>query len=309
MRGELPIQMSSTRHDWHLVRAGGLLMAISLLVAATVANAVALESTPAEDDPAKLVDLDIIAAMNNWTIEEARAHEDASDALIGAVTRLAIERPDVFVGSAVGSSPYDPPTIYIKGLADDHVRDLIASAPVYIKLVDGQPYSRDELDDRRNAVHSSLLQAGYTQVATRANILRKGALEVTIGWSQDQAPSLETLLDLLPATIRGDVSIKIVDYPIVVAENAAFGGMTATYQGELYCTSGWAVQHETTGTTGWTTAGHCVGAVDGIRHPGYGVHGASYQDDVTGPIGDLSWYTSPQAEPASSMPITTTREM
>ena len=141
---------------------------------------------------------------------------------------VADERPDAFVGSAVGASPYAPPSLFIKGPADAYVQDLVASAPVTIEIVDNQPYSSDELASRRHRVHSSLLNAGYVHVATRANVLNGGALEVHVGRDADgPVPERDDILALLPAELRDDVAIEMVDHPMNVAE-AAFGGMSAT---------------------------------------------------------------------------------
>jgi hypothetical protein len=241
--------------------------------------AMALSDERTLEDVAELHDLTLIATMKGWTIEEVRAHEYAADALIDVVGKLAVERPDVFVGSAVGASPNAPPSLFIKGPADAYVQDLVASAPITIEIVDNQPYSSDELASRRHRVHSSLLNAGYVHVATRANVLNRGALEVHVGRDADG-----------PVPERTDM----VDHPMNVPE-AAFGGMSATRGTDLYCTSGWSVEHTLTGETGWTTAAHCTDLreVDGIRHPGHGIHSSTLNRRYLGSYGDVAWLDAP----------------
>jgi hypothetical protein len=208
---------------------------------------------------------------------------------------VADERPDAFVGSAVGASPYAPPSLFIKGPADAYVQDLVASAPVTIEIVDNQPYSSDELASRRQHVHSSLLNVGYVHVATRANVLNRGALEVHVGRDADgPVPEHDDILAVLPVDLRDDVAIEIVDHPMNVAE-AAFGGMSATRGTDGYCTSGWSVEHTLTGETGWSTAAHCTdpGEVDGIRHPGDSIHPSTLKRAYLGSYGDVAWLDAP----------------
>lgn len=263
---------------------------IAVLAAGSNQVSLALADKTALEEAAKLYDLAIIAEMKGWTIEEARAHDYASEALIEVVRKVAVERPDVFVGSAVGSSPYASPRLFIKGPADAYVQNAVASAPVTIEIVDNQPHSSDELASRRQRVHRSLLNAGYVHVATRANVLDRGALEVHVGREPDgPIPKRDDIAALLPAELRDDVAIQIVDHPTNALE-AGFGGMWATIGSDNECTSGWSVEHTLTGETGWTTAAHCTDVgIDGIRHPGQGIHSSTLKDRYLGSRGDVAW--------------------
>lgn len=251
-----------------------------------------------EEDRVREIDLAIIADKHGWTIEETRVRENASDALLSVSTKIASQCPDVYVGAAVGTTPYEAPALYIKGPADSYVKALIESASVAIRLIDGQPYSRDELDARQSAVAGALRAAGF-RVAAGANILKRGLIEVTVGRSNGRLPSAADVWAFVPVDLRPDVSISVVDADISVDENAAFGGMAATLGSDNWCTSGWSVEHLSTGVTGWTTANHCAdnSEVDGIRHPGYGIHSGVRQGRYYGQYGDVAWFTSSVPEP------------
>jgi hypothetical protein len=277
-----------------------LLSGTALIGASGGSVGLAAEDEAVSREVAIANDIALIAAKNNWSIEETEFHEYASDVLIETVERVSAARPDVFVGSAVGKTPYAPPTIFISGTADDEIRGLIASAAVTIDIADGQPYSQVELTERRRAVHYALLEAGYTHVMTRTDIREMGALKVVIG-AEPELPRLEAVIrDLIPPRLRDEVEISFVDSPIPVYDSAAYGGMWTTRNGNNYCTAGWAVEHTVTHETGVTTANHCAdpGQTDGFKHPGIGIHSATKEDGYYGPWGDVAWFSTGQTEPA-----------
>lgn len=171
-------------------------------------------SNPAEEDVAG-DDLALIARERGWTAEEAAAYARAEAALglIGA--RLAAERPEAYVGIALAEEPDGVPSLYVKGTADPWVRELVAMAPVPIRIVEGQPYSLAELEARARVVHEALLAAGFGEVATSFDLRRGGVIEVTVRAAPDLAGGAGALLDLLPAELRPDVEIRLVDGPVV----------------------------------------------------------------------------------------------
>jgi hypothetical protein len=100
-------------------------------------------------------------------VEQATAQRLAADALDPITSSLAAERPDIFIGSALVNGS---PKLYIKGPADDSLRDLVAGAAVKIEIVDNQPYSRAELDERQAQVVAALQEQGFTNFAAGTDI-------------------------------------------------------------------------------------------------------------------------------------------
>lgn len=91
---------------------------------------------------------------------------------------------------------------------------------------------------------------------------------------------------VLPAALRSGVAVEFADARIVHAD-AAFGGMWATLENWSNSgTSGWSVRNNSTGVTGVTTAAHCDG-IEGIRHPGFGVHAFHSRVSITA-LGETS---------------------
>lgn len=171
-------------------------------------------SNPADEDvPGD--DLALIARERGWTAEEAAAYArtEAALGLIGA--RLAAERPEAYVGIALAEEPDGVPSLYVKGTADPWVRELVAMAPVPIRIVEGQPYSLAELEARARVVHEALVAAGFGEVATSFDLRRGGVIEATVRGAPNLAGGAGALLDLLPAELRPDVEIRLVDGPVV----------------------------------------------------------------------------------------------
>ena len=95
-------------------------------------------------------DLALIAEAAGWTIEEAAEHRRIAGIAGPIQGQIAAERPDIFIGGALSEDPRGPPTFYIKGPADDYVRNLVASAEIEIIIVDNQPWNSAELDERQD---------------------------------------------------------------------------------------------------------------------------------------------------------------
>jgi hypothetical protein len=121
--------------------------------------------------------------------------------------QIAEQRPEIFVGSAVGPEPSDAPRLYIKGPADELVRALVDAAPVEIRIVDDQPYSRAELDERTGLLVQELLRLGFDDFGVGADIQQRGLLVATVARVAGAPETEEAILALLPGSIRNDVSI------------------------------------------------------------------------------------------------------
>ncbi|GIW20716.1 MAG: hypothetical protein KatS3mg065_1012 [Chloroflexota bacterium] len=79
-------------------------------------------------DEALATDLALIAQAAGWTAAEAAAYARAEAAIDRIAVRLATDRPDVFVGSALASDPGGAPRLFVKGPADPELIAAIRSA-------------------------------------------------------------------------------------------------------------------------------------------------------------------------------------
>lgn len=168
------------------------------------------EVTPEE---ARAIDLALIAETNGWTLEEAELYLAKSDALSEVTAQVNLERPDVFVGAAVGPEPSDAPRLYIKGPADARILELAASAPFEIRVIDQQPYSRDELDQRQSSLAAELLALGFRNFILATDIEREGLMLATLQRQPGLPDSAESLLVALPPALRERISIEFTDEP------------------------------------------------------------------------------------------------
>ncbi len=246
-------------------------------------------------DEALATDLALIAQAAGWTAAEAAAYARTEETIDRIAVRLATDRPDVFVGSALASDPGGAPRLFVKGPADPELIAAIRSADLPIEVVDGQPYSLSELEARKTAVHAMLLAAGYREVVTTFDLTRSGLIEVTVRRQSNLPGDPLSVLALLPTDLRSGVEVTVGDVPIVTP-TGAFGGMWLRRDdGSRYCTSGWSVRHPD-GRTGVTGAGHCS-RITSIEHPGHGIHTVNWQAQHVGEWGDVEWYTSAELEP------------
>jgi hypothetical protein len=206
---------------------------------------------------------------------------------------VARERPNAFVGSALSNLPGGVPTLYVKGPADEFVRDLIIASGIDITVADNQPFSFDELEVRKLRVHHALEALGFRWVVTSVNITGAGRIPAAVT-SEPGLPDRLDVFSQLPDDLRSSVDLRISTTPVGV-DTTSFGGMLVTKNGADYATSGWSVVKTSSGVTGVTTAGHAVGA-NGIVHPGHGTHSFVFQTEHRGEWGDVEWHTTNYAE-------------
>ncbi len=280
---------------------------ISLLALAMVAvpgSSVAGATSPV--DPVRQTpeliphpDLELVAEANGWTLDQAAAQQQAADAVGAIATRVAKERPDVFVGSALSETPGGPPTLYVKGPADPLVRGLVAASAVKVLLADDQPFSFAELEARKIRVHTALVLAGFKNVVTGANITGKGVIPAAVAVQSGLPTAAADALRVVPEDLRSSVVLTIADPSGFRDTNSAFGGMWVTKSGANDATSGWTVRkwNGSAYVYGVTTAGHASGE-NGIVHPGYGTHTFVFQAEHRGEYGDVEWHTTNVTEEA-----------
>ena len=175
-------------------------------------SAAAPESTPYLQSPEEALtqDLALIAEARGWTLEQAQAHYRASEALDPITSRLAAERPDVFIGAALAEEPEQPPKVYIKGPADQTVRYIVATAEVQIEIVDNQPYSRLELDDRKLRVAYALQDMGFKNFGAGADIT-SGRVDAEVIRQEGLPDDPDEILAALPADVREGVTLAVSD--------------------------------------------------------------------------------------------------
>jgi hypothetical protein len=246
-------------------------------------------------DDAIAEDLRLIAEARGWTLQEATAQMAAADAIGKVAERLARERRNAFVGTALATAPGDPPTLYIKGEADALVRSLIGSAGIKVIVRDHQPYSFDELETRKLRVHEALRSLGFSYVATAVNISGGGVIPAAVTMEPGLPTTPDELLESLPIDLRSFVKLTVRTGPLAM-DYQAFGGMWVRTGTNPVCTSGWSVRRDSDGLTGVTTAGHCV-AIDHIVHPGHATHALTFRGQHTGQWGDIEWHSSSELEP------------
>lgn len=172
----------------------------------------ASETTPHLQSPQEAAAQDdaLFAESQGITVEQAEAQRLAADALDPITSNLAAERPDIFIGSALVDGS---PTLYIKGPADDFVRDLVASAAVEIEIVDNQPYSRAELDKRQAQVVRALQEQGFTNFGAGTDITN-GQIEATVTRQSGLPDDPDEILADLPSDLRENVTLTVSDAPV-----------------------------------------------------------------------------------------------
>ncbi|MCH8050916.1 MAG: hypothetical protein IIC86_02745 [Chloroflexi bacterium] len=169
-------------------------------------------------------DLALVAEANGWTIEEAAADRRAADVVGRIAVQVAAERPEIFVGGVLAEEPGGAPMLYIKGPADDFVRSLVANAEIDIKIVDNQPFSFEELDERKMRVHRVLQALGFRSAYIMSNVTDGGKIEAGVTRQTGLPDNPDEILSSLPAELRSSVTLTVSDVPVAVTE-AAFGGM------------------------------------------------------------------------------------
>ena len=321
-------------------RSGRLLLAATIVWTVAVPVQSQISALQSEED-AVISDNALVAEANGWTYEQAAAHSRAAEVVGAAAEKIAERYPKQFVGSALSKKPGGTPSLYIKGKATPEIQSLMrsassksnvgANATVAIRLVDNQPYSFGELEKRKSAVHASMVQAGFDQVATgfrleeqgmvRAGVTTKmrygrGSKAAVVRLDEYSARSMAfSAMANLPAELRDSVILDVSDQDTVVDEHA-YGG---TYMQLLVpvgtivdgvapgfrtanCTTGWTVELPLSTLdigVGVTTAGHCDnGYRRAFTPPPDGLGGVVagnlvFQREHEGQYGDIQWHSTP----------------
>jgi hypothetical protein len=182
---------------------------------AGLGNARPAQTVQSPDD-ALSQDLGLAAQAHGWTIEEATADHEASEIVGRIAGQIAAEWPDIFVGSALSAEPGGVATLYIKGPADEFVRNLVANAEIEIKLVDNQPYSSDELEQRQLQVTQAIQARGYSNFGVGFDITDRGHITAELTRQPGLPDDPAAVLASLQESVRPDVTITFSDIPVAV---------------------------------------------------------------------------------------------
>lgn len=172
------------------------------------------QQSDAEQSDAEQSDTELIGQTNGWTLEETELYLAKTEAVGEVAGWLDVERGDVFIGSAVGPEPSDTPRVYIKGIADARVHEIAAAAAFEIRVIDRQPYSRQEISDRQSLLTKELIALGFDNFAVGTDIQREGLMEATAQRKPGAPGSADEVLAALPAPLRERTSISLVDEPV-----------------------------------------------------------------------------------------------
>lgn len=156
-------------------------------------------------------DIALVAEAKGWTIEQAEKHYRASEIVVEIAREIRSARPGVFVGAVLPSEPDGAPVLYIKGPADELVRGIVAGAEIEIKIADNQPFSGDELDERKSAVTRALVDLGFEIIMAGYNIADEGRITAAVAREPGLPDDPEGILSMLPAPLRDGVELTVTD--------------------------------------------------------------------------------------------------
>lgn len=234
-----------------------------------------------------MTDIALVAAARGWTLQQAMAHRAISDKFGRIQEQLATARPGLYAGAGLSAVPDGAPTLYIKGTADEFVWGLVDSAGFSIDVIEGRPFSWQELEGRSIRLNRRLAGLGFQDIVTSFEE-STSTVEAVVTQKPGLTASAGQVLAMLPAEFRSGVRLELTDKDVAIDEHA-YGGMWVRDDGVNECTSGWSVTNGT--TTGVTTAGHCDG-INEIDETGVGVHALTHQAEHRGQWGDVEWKTS-----------------
>lgn len=159
-------------------------------------------------DPRSHLREDIVfgAKQSGWTRRQGEVHYCATMALDRVGGKVYVEDPDIFVGSALSADPMGVPSLYIKGAAPTWVREIIDAESFPNELIDGQPFNREELEERAIRVADALIALGYSGVTTSGNITGAGIIPASV----DRTPGLPDDLDEIKALLPADLAPFVV---------------------------------------------------------------------------------------------------
>lgn len=186
----------------------------AVIVPALSGGAATVEArVPTKEHPE--TELEAIARSNGWTMDQARAYVRTNAALDAVLDAIEAEAPGIITGSGFAEDPEAPPTIWIKGPSTPAIDAIIAGADVPILLVDDQPWSFDENDERLIRVQQAFAALDLGLIHLTVDITRRSRIEASVartsGITEEEAAAI---VASLPEDLRADVDLTVIDPPI-----------------------------------------------------------------------------------------------
>lgn len=167
------------------------------------------ETMKQSSEEAFMEDLQSVAESKNWTIDEALVQQQISEELDKIVKKITTDYPEIFVGSVLSDEPGHSPSIYIKGEASQAIYDLIATSTTPIHIVDKQPYSFKELEDRQHELTALLLDLGYKNFVVFSDFQNSGNMELEITLEEGLPETSTEITLLLPEKFHDNIKINL----------------------------------------------------------------------------------------------------
>ncbi len=149
------------------------------------------------------------ARQARWTVRQAETRYCSSRAVERVSAAIAAEIPDILVGGVVSDDPMGEPSIWIKGVASPRVHELVDAAAVPIRIVEGQPYSFAELEDRSQRIADALSGQGYGGVMVGTEVTGAGIIPASVVATPGLPDDPAAILATLPTDLRPFVVLKV----------------------------------------------------------------------------------------------------
>ncbi|SDD32295.1 hypothetical protein [Glycomyces harbinensis] len=270
-------------------------LAAPLLLFTTPAAATAQADDPRPEDgfqtPEEALrdDLANTAASHGWTIAQAEDQYRVTEAVDAIASTIAPERLETFVGTALSEEPGGTPTLYIKGEADEFIRDVIRESGQDVIVADRQAFSYLELQGRNERLTRELIALGYADLSSGVDIT-DGTITAHLAAQPGLPSDPGEIRERLSEEFRRGVVLTVAEDLGNTAQHG-YGGLPL-FDGKVpECTSGWTVTTPQ-GVTGVSAAGHCTG-IDEAWGSGEGYFDLDKQTEHRGYLGDVEWHTTP----------------
>jgi len=228
------------------------------------------------------IDVALIARQKGWTIEQTTRHMADQERFGDLQDAIEAQDATVFSGAEFATKPGGRSFLRFKGTVPTAAKTLATASGLNVRLTGNRKYSATELGNRATAIATFFQGHGYEQVAVA--VLPTGRTEVAI--SGQRRPGVA-----LPLSLRGGTRVRYTDQDVSL-DHHTFGGAEVS-SSSSECTSGFSVEHETTGETGATTAAHCDG-LDTYLQPLTNIsYDFDFEDAHLGLFGDVEWHSTP----------------
>jgi hypothetical protein len=172
-------------------------------------------------------DLALAAEASGRTFEEEKARWLADEAVEQLAREVRARWPGIFVEAVLPGRTGDRSVIYVKGPAPVELLDLVRRAEVPVAVVDGRPFSREEMEARQSAAVTAVMAMGFDNLAASSDVTRRGAIDIAVTWRPGLPRDPEEIRSALPEELRDAVNVTVSDTPVAVPEDAHGGVLEA----------------------------------------------------------------------------------